>query len=558
MARARFLANRVGPARRAAISAGLRSLRVHILLWTILPIAIFVLGLSFTDVYGHQQAMRAMVQQRDDALAQSVAARIGEDLAHQAARLQALTLDPAFAGAPASAQARLLAPLDATFVDGVALLDGDGALRAASGDLSWRDEPFVRSLLQAAHSGGRPAYLATPQGSLAVAVPLPDGAATLVGLSPLSASAIVAGVDALRVTPQAAARLLDEAGTPIYGAGAATDVHGEEGIVTAVMPVPGTGWRVELAEPWHGLVPLVLRYAQATVLIAAAAALIALLSVYSGVRYVTRPLQALGQRARRVAWGDFDAVAEPVGGVEEIADLQRALQQMAAQVRSYQAAMRSYAGAVTQAQEEERLRLARELHDDTVQSLIALGQQMERVQKGCAPAGGTVAAQLAELRQEVRCQVQDLRRLIGDLRPLCLDDLGLGPALEALLKELPPALHAGLAIAGEERRLSPDIELAVYRIVQAALKNVEQHSAAQHVSVRLTFEAQAVRAVVEDDGAGFAPPDAPDDLAREGHFGLLGMRERAMLAAGQLTLSAAPGRGTRVEACLPLQPHKPG
>jgi len=557
MAHPRFPGNLLSARRRSAIGAGLRSLRVHILLWTIVPITVFLLGLSFTDVYGHQQAMRTMVEERDRSLAQAVAGRIGDGLAQNARLLQALAADSAFAGAAPEAQQQLLDRLGAPF-EGVAMLDGAQKLRGAWGDgRAWAEAAFVARLAEAAHTGAGPAYLAGAHDGLApyhlaVAVALPGDGGTLVGVLPLARSAVPAGVEGLLASPQAYARLLDEEGRPLYEAGAPLSEPPEgDAVVTTSEPVPGTGWRVEVAEPWHSLVPLVLRYAQATVLIAAAAVLISLASVYVGVRYVTGPLGALGERARRVAWGDFDAVAQPVGGVEEIASLQRALQQMAAQVRSYQAAMRSYVGAITRAQEEERIRLARELHDDTVQSLIALGQRMERMQKSCAHEGDGCAAELGELRQSLRGLVHEVRRVIADLRPTGLDELGLEPALEMLVGRLPASYHAAFGVEGTPRRLAPDLELALYRIAQEALKNVEQHSSAGHVEVRLRFEEQGVRLLVADDGAGFEAPSSPDELARDGHYGLLGMRERAVLAGGWLTVASSPGRGTQVEAYLP-------
>jgi len=544
------------------LRAWLRSLRAQILLWTLLPIIIFLLGLSFTDVYGHQEAMHTMVQERDHSLVQSAAARIAESLESNSRLLSSLARDAAFREAGPAAQGELLGPLSDIFADGILVVDGQGRSHAASRPtISWQQAPFVAALARAALEQDRPAYLGRAESGLApfhlaVAVALPDKSGALVGVLPLSSSAIAEAVDGLQVAPEAEAVLLDSQGQPIYRVGRAAGEASatplpNEALVTTSLPVPNTGWQLVLSEPWHRLVPLVLRYAQATVLIAIAAILISLLAVYFGLRYVTRPLQELGQEANRMAWGDFDAVLTPVGGVEEIADLQRTLREMASQVRSYQAAMRNYVAAVTRAQEEERLRLARELHDDTVQSLIALGQRLERVQKAALHRPELCAAQLDELRHATRSLVQDLRRLIGDLRPTYLDDLGLAPALEMLLKTVPSDCRPELTVIGPERRLSPDVELAIYRIAQAALKNVAQHAQARHVHLSLSFEERGVRIVIEDDGQGFSPPSSPDELAREGHFGLLGMRERAMLFGGWLALSSQPGHGTRVEAYLP-------
>ena len=135
--------------------------------------------------------------------------------------------------------------------------------------------------------------------------------------------------------------------------------------------------------------------------------------------------------------------------------------------------------------------------------------------------------------------------------PTYLDDLGLVPALEILVSPVAPGQRAGLEVNGKIRRLPADLELAVYRLVQAGLKNVEQHAQASRVRVQIGFEEEAVRVVIEDDGVGFVVPNSPDELARQGHFGLLGMRERATLFGGWLNLSSQPGRGTRLEAYLP-------
>ena len=546
---------------RRALGSRLRSLRLHILLWTILPAAIFLLGLSFTDVYGHQKAMRILVEERDRVLAQAVAGRIADRLQRDSDLLARLAAGEAL---PPPGQPLPPAVADA-FPGGVVAVDGQGRA-AALGEPSppWQEAPFVSTLAEAVRRQRQPAWQAGGSGGLApgylaVATLLPGGDGALIGVLPLAGSAVAAAIEDLQVAPGARAWLLDAEGHPIYQAPGPQPPSGlaplglpaGEAVVTSSVPLPGTAWRLVLVEPWHPLVPLVLRYAQAPVAVAVVAVLLSLLAVLFGVRYVTRPLQRLGQQAQRMAWGDFQAVLHPVGGVEEIAGLQRVLRQMATQLQSYQAAMRSYVAAVTHAQEEERLRLARELHDDTVQSLIALGQQLERAHRSVLQNPATCQTQLDGLRQGVRDLVQDLRRLIADLRPLYLDDLGLVPALEMLVQASAGAGPPQLSVSGPVRRLAPELELALYRIVQAALKNVEQHARARLVRVGLSFEEQAVRVVVEDDGVGFAVPASPDGLASLGRFGLLGMRERAVRLGGWLAVTSQPGRGTRVEAYLP-------
>ena len=162
----------------------------------------------------------------------------------------------------------------------------------------------------------------------------------------------------------------------------ATAPDGER-MTLAYAPVDygGLGWRVLIEEPWQEVVGPVLRYSQFVPLVAVLAAIVSVLALYYGLRSIVRPLQALGQQAERVAWGDFEATGSPVGGVEEIEDLRRTLDQMAGRIQSYQRGMHDYIAAMTEGQEEERKRLARELHDDTAQSLIALNQQVEMAQR---------------------------------------------------------------------------------------------------------------------------------------------------------------------------------
>jgi len=283
-------------------------------------------------------------------------------------------------------------------------------------------------------------------------------------------------------------------------------------------------------------------------------AVVALLAVSFGVLSIVRPLQELDRRAVRVAWGDFDAVEQPVGGVQEIDDLRVTLAQMAGRIRAYQGGMRDYLSAITQGQEEERGRLAHELHDVTIQGLIALKQRGQMALKAFDRDPARAAARLQELNGLIDEEVAGLRRIIGDLRPLYLEDLGFAPALEMLPRQMQErcGLRLHLTVRGDPVRLAPDIELAAYRIVQQALANVAAHAQARNVWLDVTFTSEHLTLVVRDDGVGFAPPDQPADLAHQGHFGLMGMRERALLYGGQLTITSSPGQGATITARLPL------
>jgi len=325
-------------------------------------------------------------------------------------------------------------------------------------------------------------------------------------------------------------------------------------------PVPLAGWGLVIEEPWRDVVVPMLQYTLLAPLIVLAAAITSLAALYFGLRRVIRPLHVLGRQASRLAWGDFQAIRAPAGGIGEIEELQTILQEMAAQVGRYQAGMHDYIAALTQAQEEERRRVARELHDETVQGLIALSQRVTMLEYDVAACANGQSAEavprlqqrLADLSVLLKQSLQDVRHLIRDLRPVYLEELGLVSALDMLMTTIrQDGLRAAIDVTGDERRLSPEEELAVYRIAQAAASNATRHARPTRVSLRLYFAAAGVSLEVEDDGVGFVPPQFPSDLAVQGHFGLVGMHERATRLGGHLSVRSSPGHGTRVVAFLP-------
>jgi signal transduction histidine kinase len=208
---------------------------------------------------------------------------------------------------------------------------------------------------------------------------------------------------------------------------------------------------------------------------------------------------------------------------------------------------------MTRGQEDERKRLARELHDDTAQALIALNQQVEMAQKLLSRDPGRAVERLGQVRAMLAETLESVRRFSRDLRPIYLEDLGFIPALEMLTREADQEdeLSVQLAVLGSARRLPPDLELAAYRIVQESLNNVIQHASANEAWVEVRFEAEHFILSVRDNGQGFEAPDLPDVLARRGHFGLMGIQERALLYGGQLAIRSAPGEGTEVTVRLP-------
>jgi signal transduction histidine kinase len=200
---------------------------------------------------------------------------------------------------------------------------------------------------------------------------------------------------------------------------------------------------------------------------------------------------------------------------------------------------------VIEAQEQERRRLALELHDETGQALTSILLGLKSIRAAATPE----AAEHAEhdLRELVVAALQDVRALAVELRPSSLDDFGLVPALERLATTLQE--RSGIAIVVETtlgERVSPELETVLYRFVQEALTNVVKHANARHVSVVIGRRDGGVTAVVEDDGTGFDPA-----AVRQDALGLVGMRERLALLGGTLAVESAPGKGSALIAFLP-------
>jgi len=201
---------------------------------------------------------------------------------------------------------------------------------------------------------------------------------------------------------------------------------------------------------------------------------------------------------------------------------------------------------VVEAQELERARLARELHDETGQALTSILLGLKPLERTAESAEARTA--LESVRELVISTLQDVRRLAVELRPSALDDFGLVPAVERLTETFreQSGLRVDLETQLGEERLPSEAETTVYRVIQEALTNVVKHSAAKRVSILLQRKNSAVVAVVEDDGAGFDPSDTRADA-----LGLSGMRERVSLAGGRLQVESSPGAGTTVVAEVP-------
>ncbi len=213
-----------------------------------------------------------------------------------------------------------------------------------------------------------------------------------------------------------------------------------------------------------------------------------------------------------------------------------------------QESLRFYLGQITMAQEEERKRIARELHDETIQSLVVLARQLDDIASGGKGLSEYKKILLDILRERINNIMADVRRLSQDLRPPALDRLGLLPALEWLASDIGKrsGMNIEVTVKGVSRRFSPEVELVLFRVAQEALRNTLRHSQATSAGIAVEFGEKLIRITVKDNGQGFYLPETTGDLVKRGRLGLAGMQERIKLVGGSLKISSKPGKGTIV------------
>lgn len=203
---------------------------------------------------------------------------------------------------------------------------------------------------------------------------------------------------------------------------------------------------------------------------------------------------------------------------------------------------------IIKAQEEERRRVAREVHDGPAQSLANIVLRLEVCQRLLDTDLSKAREELKDMKVQVRASLQDVRRIIFDLRPMVLDDLGLVPAIRRYLEEYKKrfAIDTNFVFHGREERIKSVLEVAIFRIMQEALTNVYKHSGASRVSVQLKTRPNRITLVVEDDGRGFDVEQAFSSASNSESYGLISMRERAELFGGSVVFQSNFHQGTKV------------
>jgi PAS domain S-box-containing protein len=218
------------------------------------------------------------------------------------------------------------------------------------------------------------------------------------------------------------------------------------------------------------------------------------------------------------------------------------------QEKRMQENLRYYLQQITRAQEEERKRIARELHDDTAQLLGSLSRQLDNFVRKNSCLDSSEVSFLKDLQAQLNRGVQGVHRFVQDLRPSLLDDLGLIPALRSLMKDLQEydGIDSNLGVLGDEKRFPPEFESSLFRIIQEALNNIRRHAKATEATVVIDFSGDKVKVAISDNGQGFELAGRVDDLPRSGKLGLVGMQERARLLGGTLEVQSKPGKGTTI------------
>ena len=215
--------------------------------------------------------------------------------------------------------------------------------------------------------------------------------------------------------------------------------------------------------------------------------------------------------------------------------------------------LRAYADQAIVAQEEERKRIARELHDESAQALASLGMDIGSLAKNKKLSLVEISRSLEALRTKTDFILEGVRALSKALRPPMLEEFGLLTALKGLVDELSEQqqLAARFGVEGAPRRLTPDTEITMYRVAQEALSNIRKHSEASECSLVMRYSPKKVVLEISDNGRGFVLPELANNLAYSGKLGLAGMQERAKLIGGKLTIKSHPGKGTMVQMEVP-------
>jgi len=575
------------------LRAWITELRAQAILLTILLLSLMLILSVGVTFLAYQQISQSLAESRDQELASVSAERLSESIEAFVRGLRTLANQTQMQSGEPTVQRDLLklAPdlvADFTNDGGIIILDEKGFVSVTEPfrpDLIGQDfsqEPYFRetSALRTSTFSDIIKEPGSGEDIIVIAVPIekPNGqfVGVIAGRFYLSFQRLGQEIQKLRVGEEGTAYLVDRQGRLIYHPDSrliGTDFSSREavkqlqqgsrtGAITsrengqpntvegyAVVQVPG--WGLVIGEPWAQVVQPAQSALQPIVVVLVVGLITVAAFVSLGVQAVTDPIQNLVIQTRQVTAGDYDAQVM-LSRIKEIRELGMAFNEMVGQIRKYRAGVRQYVADITQSQEEERKRIARELHDDTVQSLIAIGQRIELI-KGMLDDPIEARTRLNELRTMVTGAIASVRQFSRDLRPLALEDLGLVAAMQYLVNQLAQSegIDVDFTVEGTPDGLPADMEVAIYRILQEALNNVKKHAHATEVTVLAQFTNNQIVLTVEDNGRGFTVPASITDFATSGSFGVMGLQERAQLFGGNIEVESQPDEGTLVRLVMP-------
>ena len=272
---------------------------------------------------------------------------------------------------------------------------------------------------------------------------------------------------------------------------------------------------------------------------------------YWVLKVAFEPLDSLERVATAVRHGDYSARTEPWRfGDPQLLRFSDTFNQTLDALEHDRMQIQHLANQVIQAQEDERQRISRELHDDTAQVLFAQLLRVTALKSSAIDEVRDTAESLEEMTVEA---IEGVRRMALELRPPALDDLGVREALGELAQRFEDQSNISVSyvVDGERTRLESELELVIYRIAQEALTNVAKHAQASNATVTLDRSVDAVTLTIEDDGVGITTV-SPSALRSGQGLGIFGMAERAQLVGGTFTIERRPEGGTRVRAWMPL------
>lgn len=566
----------------------------QLILLVLIPLLFLAVTVISVSSYALRTSTEALILQRNTTAVGLAASSIVQDLCGYERPL--ITAAGYLAATPGDRKAQQASLeqwkgfLD-VFDGGVTLLDASGQAVASTPDqsgrlgLSYGFRDYFQQVRQTSATVYSPLLFEQPSGQMAVVIAVPvlvDGkfSGVLIGVFFLRQHSWIRNIETLQSQSASQAYLVDADGNIIYHTDLAQigrNISGEGDLshliqqgradslvyhsrisnsdwVASYAPLGSTRWGIVIEEPWQALIDPTRGYVWTLVGSMILGLGVAVIMLVAGLRRGIRPLLELMHEAQQVTAGSsFHPLEEQ--GPQELRALTRTFNQMVTNLKEQQQALRNYSRLIIESQEEERLRISRDLHDETVQDLVGLTQRLELCRTMLVRDPAAARQRLDELQSLTERALADVRRMSNDLRPLILEDLGLAAAVRKLCQTLGaelPAADVLCQVSGSERRLTPEQELVVFRVVQEALNNIRKHArSAAHVTVDLVFRDHLIEAVVVDDGPGFEIASL-DDIVRQGHLGLAGMVERSRLFDGDLKITPVPGQGTHVRLCLPV------